>query len=89
MFLILLKTGISEYLIEFQELIKLVMYLGIKLAHVNVDQMQMFVIINSVGIMINADVNVKNRLIKINVMMYFFGILAHVNVVNHIILMNI
>ena len=27
---------------------------------VNVDQMQAFVIINNVGMMINADVNVKN-----------------------------
>ena len=27
---------------------------------VNVDQMQLFVIINNVGIKINADVNVKN-----------------------------
>ena len=33
------------------------MFLGMRLVHVNVDQMQVFVIINSVGIMINADVN--------------------------------
>ena len=33
---------------------------NIKLANVNVDQMQVFVIINNVGIKINADVNVKN-----------------------------
>ena len=31
-----------------------------KLVNVNVDQMQVFVIINKVGIMINADVNAKN-----------------------------
>ena len=31
-----------------------------KLANVNVDQMQAFVIIKNVAIMINADVNVKN-----------------------------
>ena len=35
-------------------------YLGMKFVNVNVDQMQVFVIINNVGIMINANVNVKN-----------------------------
>ena len=35
-------------------------YLGMKFANVNVDQMQVLVIINNVGIMINANVNVKN-----------------------------
>ena len=33
---------------------------GMKLVNVNVDQMQLFVIINNVGIKINVDVNVKN-----------------------------
>ena len=33
---------------------------NIKLVNVNVDQMQVFVIVNNVGIKINADVNVKN-----------------------------
>ena len=33
---------------------------GMKRVSVNVDQMQLFVIINNVGIMINVDVNVKN-----------------------------
>ena len=33
---------------------------GMKRVNVNVDQMQVFVIINNVGIMINVDVNVKN-----------------------------
>ena len=33
---------------------------GMKLVNVNVDQMQVFVIINKVGIMMNADVNAKN-----------------------------
>ena len=33
---------------------------GIKCVSVNVDQMQLFVIINNVGMKINADVNVKN-----------------------------
>ena len=31
-----------------------------KLASVNLDEMQLFVIINNVGIMINADLNAKN-----------------------------
>ena len=33
---------------------------GMKRLSVNVDQMQLFVTINNAGIMINADVNVKN-----------------------------
>ena len=33
---------------------------GMKLVNSNVDQMQVFVIINSVGINVNVDVNVKN-----------------------------
>ena len=33
---------------------------GMKLVNVNVDQMQLFVIINNVGIKINADVNANN-----------------------------
>ena len=33
---------------------------GMKRVSVNVDQMQLFVTINNAGIMINADVNVKN-----------------------------
>ena len=36
------------------------MYLGMRLVHVNADQMQVFVMINDVGIMINVDVNAKN-----------------------------
>ena len=35
-------------------------YLGMKLVNVNVDQIQVFVVINNVGIMINVDVNAKN-----------------------------
>ena len=42
--------------------------------------MQMFVRINNVGIKINADVNVKNRLTKVYVMMDLFEILVIVNV---------
>ena len=33
---------------------------GMKRVSVNVDQMQAFLIINNVGMMINADVNAKN-----------------------------
>ena len=33
---------------------------GMKNVSVNVDQMQLFVIINNIGIKINVDVNVKN-----------------------------
>ena len=35
-------------------------YLGMKLVDVNVNYMQVFAMINNVGIMINADVNAKN-----------------------------
>ena len=51
-----------------------------KIVNVNVDQAQVFVIINNVGIMINADVNVKNCLTKEYVIKNLFGILAIVNV---------
>ena len=33
---------------------------GMKLVNVNVDQMQMFVIVNNAGMKINVDVNAKN-----------------------------
>ena len=36
------------------------MLTSMKLVNANVDQMQVFVIINNVGIMTNADVNVKS-----------------------------
>ena len=32
---------------------------GMKLVNVNVDQIQLFLVINNVGIKINADVNIK------------------------------
>ena len=35
-------------------------YLGMKLVNVNIDQIQVSVVINNVGIMINVDVNAKN-----------------------------
>ena len=36
------------------------MYLDMKLENVNVDQMEVFVMINNIGIIINAGVNTKN-----------------------------
>ena len=52
---------------------------------------KMFVIINNVGIKINADVNVRNYLIKKCVMKDLFGILVivSVNVGKHVMLANI
>ena len=46
----------------------------------------MFVIINSVGMMINAGVNVKHYLIKVYVIKDLFGILVIVivNMINHV-----
>ena len=51
----------------------------------------MFAIINNVGKMINADVNVKNRLAKEYVITDLFEILAivNMNVINHVMLENI
>ena len=62
-----------------------------KLVNVNVDQMQMFLIINNVEIKINADVNVKNQLTNEYVVKNLFGILLIVNVsvINHITQENI
>ena len=53
--------------------------------------MQVFVIISNVGIMINADVNVKNWLTKEYMIKDLFGTLAIVNgnVINHLTLENI
>ena len=59
-----------------------------KHVNLNVDQMQLFVIIN-VGIKINGDVNVKNYLIKTYVIKDLFGILVIVNVISHVILASI
>ena len=53
--------------------------------------MQVFVMISSIGITINAGVNVKNWLIKAVVIKDLFGILTFVNVnaaINHAILVN-
>ena len=43
--------------------------------------MQVFVMINNLGIMINADVNGKNLQAKADVMMDLFKILVHLNVI--------
>ena len=61
---------------------------NMKLVNVKVDQMQVFVIINNVGIKINTDVSVKNLLTKEWVIKDLFGALAilNVNVINHMIM---
>ena len=46
----------------------------------NVDQMQAFVIINNVRMMINAGANTQNQLIKMYVIKDLFGILVIVSV---------
>ena len=53
--------------------------------------MQLFVMINNFGIKINADVNVKNELIKVYVIKDMLGILVivNVNVINDVILVSI
>ena len=55
-------------------------YNGMKRVSVNVDQMQLFVIINNVGTKINVDKNVKNQLVKEYVIKDLFGILVIVSV---------
>ena len=53
---------------------------GMKLISANVVSMQVFVIINNVGIMKNLDVNVNNLLTKLYMIKNLFGILINVNV---------
>ena len=57
---------------------------------VNVDQMAVFLITKSVGIMINAGLNVKNCFINAYPIKDLFGILviASANVINHVMLVN-
>ena len=59
--------------------------------HVNVDSNKVFVMINNVGIMINASVNAKNWLIKAYAIKNLFGILVIVsaNVIIPVILVSI
>ena len=63
----------------------------IKRVNVNVDQMQVFVIVNNIGKMINVDVNAKNSLTKVYVIKDLFEILAivTVNLINHVMLVSI
>ena len=60
----------------------------LKLIYTDADQMQVFVTINNIRVMINADVNVKYCLIKEDVMKDLFAILVIVseNVINHVVL---
>ena len=62
-----------------------------KHVNANVDWMQLFVIINNVGIKINANASVKNKFIKVYVIKILFGILVIVNVnaIKHVILVSI
>ena len=64
---------------------------GRKRVNVTVNLEKMFVIINNVGIKINADVNIKNQLIKECVITDLFGILVivSVNVIKLVMLVNI
>ena len=64
---------------------------GMKLVNVSVNLKKMFVIINNIRITINADVNVKNYLMKAYVIKDSFGILiiVNVNVIKRVMLVNI
>ena len=69
----------------FQELMKQDTQNGMKRVSVNKDQMQVFVTINNVGMMINAGANANNLLIK-----DLFGILVivSVSVINRVMQVN-
>ena len=64
---------------------------SIKLKSANVDQMQVFVIINRNGMKVNANLNVRNSLTKEYVIKDLIGIIeiVNVNMINHVILENI
>ena len=64
---------------------------NMKRVNINVDQMQVFVLINSAGMKINADVNVKNEFMREFLIKDLFGILVIVsgNVINHVMLVSI
>ena len=53
--------------------------------------MQVFVLINNTGMMIHADMNVKNQLTKVYVIKDLFEIevIVSVNVINHVMLVSI
>ena len=61
---------------------------SIKLKSANVDQMQVFVIINRNGMKVNANLNVRNSLTKEYVIKDLIGIIeiVNVNMINHVIL---
>ena len=61
---------------------------GMKHVNVSVNLEKMFVIMKNVGIKLNADVNVKNYLLKEYVIKDVFGILVivSVNVIKHVML---
>ena len=61
-----------------------------KLVNANVDLMAVFVIINNVGMKINAGANAKNWLIKVYAIKDLFGIrvIVSVNVINHVMLVD-
>ena len=77
--------------VQFQELVKQDMQNDMKCVSVNVDLTVVFVIINNVGMMINAGVNAKKRLIKAYAIKDLFGVLTIVsaNVINPVILVSI
>ena len=64
---------------------------GMKNVRVNVDQTELFAIINNIGMEINVDVNVKNQLIEMYAIKDLFGILVIVNAsaINLVISVNI
>ena len=64
---------------------------SMKNVNINADQIQAFVIINNVGMMINAGENAKNLLRKVYAIRDLFGIqvIVSVNAINHVMLENI
>ena len=62
-----------------------------KRVNVNVDQMQLFVIINNVELKINIDANVRNSFTKVYAIKDMLGMLviANANVLSHVILESI
>ena len=74
-----------------QELMKQDIYNSMTRVSVNIDQMQAFVIIDNVGMMISAGVNAKNSLIKAYAIKDLFVIqmIANVNAIKHVILVSI
>ena len=76
---------------ECQELMKEDPQNSMKGLSVNVDLIVVFIVINNVGMMINADVNAKNLLIKVYGIKDLFGILiiVSINVINSVILVSV